>query len=134
MAPASDCRRCGNGPPRWPVRSRPDRRTAAGLSRPYSPRDPGPAGRRSRAGPGRALTAYRATQLGPAAGAAGDGLARLTSREADVLRLVARGANNVEIAGELGISEVTVKTHIGHLFTKLGVRDRAAAIVWAFDH
>jgi len=83
---------------------------------------------------GRVLTAYRATQLGPAAGAAGDGLARLTSREADVLRLVARGANNVEIAGELGISEVTVKTHIGHLFTKLGVRDRAAAIVWAFDH
>ena len=81
---------------------------------------------------GRVLTAYRSQPRPPSA--EGDGRARLTAREADVLRLVARGANNVEIAATLGISEVTVKTHIGHVFTKLGVRDRAGAIVWAFDH
>jgi DNA-binding NarL/FixJ family response regulator len=58
----------------------------------------------------------------------------LTEREHDVLRLMARGATNGEIAGELIVSEATVKTHVGAIFTKLGVRDRAAAIVFAFDH
>jgi DNA-binding NarL/FixJ family response regulator len=57
----------------------------------------------------------------------------LTARELDVLRLLARGRSNGEIAGDLAISEVTVKSHIGHIFTKLGLRDRAAAIVYAFD-
>ena len=47
---------------------------------------------------------------------------------------MARGATNGEIAGELFVSEATVKTHVGSIFTKLGVRDRAAAIVFAFDH
>ena len=47
---------------------------------------------------------------------------------------MARGATNGEIAGELFVSEATVKTHVGAIFTKLGVRDRAAAIVFAFDH
>ena len=57
----------------------------------------------------------------------------LTSRELDVLRLVGRGLSNGEIAEELVISEVTVKSHIGRIFTKLDLRDRAAAIVYAFD-
>lgn len=61
-------------------------------------------------------------------------LAMLTAREAEVLRLVGRGKTNAEIADSLYIGEGTVKTHIGHLFTKLGLRDRAAAVVFAFDH
>lgn len=58
----------------------------------------------------------------------------LTVRELEVLRLVGRGMSNDEIAAALFISEATVKTHIGHVFDKLGCRDRAAAIVYAFDH
>jgi DNA-binding NarL/FixJ family response regulator len=58
----------------------------------------------------------------------------LTEREHDVLRLMARGATNGEIARELYVSEATVKTHVGAIFTKLGARDRAAAIIFAFDH
>jgi DNA-binding NarL/FixJ family response regulator len=61
-------------------------------------------------------------------------LAALTEREHDVLRLMARGATNAEIAAAMHVAEVTVKTHIGSIFAKLGVRDRAAAIVFAYDH
>jgi DNA-binding NarL/FixJ family response regulator len=57
----------------------------------------------------------------------------LTPRELEVLGLVGRGLANSEIARELYISEVTVKAHLGHVLTKLGLRDRAAAIVYAFD-
>lgn len=64
----------------------------------------------------------------------GPGVDELTPRELEVLRLVARGRSNGEIAAELVISELTVKTHVGHIFTKLGLRDRAAAIVYAYDH
>ena len=60
-------------------------------------------------------------------------LDQLTARELEVLQLIGRGKSNTEIATELFISEVTVKSHVGHIFTKLGVRDRAAAIVLAFD-
>ena len=80
----------------------------------------------------RVLATYRATSLPRAAAAAK--LADLTEREVDVLRLVARGATNAEIAAQLVIGDATVKSHIGHIFTKLGFRDRAAAIVFAFDH
>ena len=58
----------------------------------------------------------------------------LTDREHDVLRLMARGATNAEIAESLYVAEATVKTHVGSIFAKLGVRDRAAAIVFAYDH
>ena len=57
----------------------------------------------------------------------------LTPRELEVLTLVGRGLANSEIARELYISEVTVKAHLGHVLTKLSLRDRAAAIVYAFD-
>jgi DNA-binding NarL/FixJ family response regulator len=58
----------------------------------------------------------------------------LTDREHDVLRLMARGATNAEIGSTLLVAEATVKTHVGSIFGKLGVRDRAAAIVYAYDH
>ena len=58
----------------------------------------------------------------------------LSERERDVLRLMARGATNGEIATALYVAEATVKTHIGSIFGKLGVRDRPAAIVFAYDH
>ena len=78
----------------------------------------------------RVLAAYRRPE--PAAAAVA--VEELTAREADVLRLIGRGLTNTEIAETLYVSEGTVKTHIGHVFAKLGLRDRAAAIVWAFDH
>ncbi|MGI8808048.1 MAG: response regulator [Acidimicrobiales bacterium] len=59
---------------------------------------------------------------------------QLTEREHDVLRHMARGATNSEIGSALIVSEATVKTHVGSIFAKLGVRDRAAAIVFAYDH
>lgn len=58
----------------------------------------------------------------------------LTPREQDVLRAVGRGLTNAEIALTLVISEATVKSHLGRVLTRLGLRDRAAAIVYAFDH
>ena len=61
-------------------------------------------------------------------------LDELTERENEVLRHMARGATNPEVAAELIVSEATVKTHVGSIFAKLGVRDRAAAIVFAYDH
>jgi DNA-binding NarL/FixJ family response regulator len=61
-------------------------------------------------------------------------LDELTDREHEVLRLMARGASNAEIGRTLHVAGATVKTHVGSIFTKLGVRDRAAAIVFAYDH
>jgi DNA-binding NarL/FixJ family response regulator len=58
----------------------------------------------------------------------------LTEREHEVLRLMARGATNGEIAATLSVAEATVKSHVGSIFGKLGVRDRPAAIVFAYDH
>ncbi|MBE2319550.1 response regulator transcription factor [Solirubrobacter sp. CPCC 204708] len=59
--------------------------------------------------------------------------APLSPRELEVLRLIARGATNKEAAKQLFISEATVKTHLLHLYAKLGVNDRAAAVATAYD-
>ncbi len=62
-----------------------------------------------------------------------EAVARLTPREQEVLRRICRGANNSEIASELRLAERTVKSHVSAILLKLGVRDRAGAIVVAFD-
>ena len=61
------------------------------------------------------------------------GIEQLTTRELEVLRLMARGRSNGEIAGELFLGEATVKTHVGRVLAKLGARDRVQAVVTAYE-
>ena len=70
----------------------------------------------------------------PAAGPADQpGFAEITAREREVLTEVGSGLSNAEIAARLHISETTVKTHVGHIMAKLGLRDRIQAVVYAYE-
>lgn len=60
-------------------------------------------------------------------------LSRLTQREREILAIIATGLSNIEIAGKLFLSEGTVKTHVGRIFAKLGLRDRAQAVAFAYE-
>lgn len=78
---------------------------------------------------------------GPRAGTAADAGAPdaelaevLTEREIEVLKLIAEGKNNAEISGELFLSESTVKTHVGRILSKLALRDRVHAVIYARTH
>ncbi len=80
---------------------------------------------------GRVLSTYRDRAAPALPGAEVD---VLTPREREVLALMGEGLSNTEIAGALTLGEGTVKTHVGHIFAKLDLRDRAGAVVFAFDH
>ncbi len=78
----------------------------------------------------RALAARRAPATPTASGLDS---ARLTDREAQILRLIAQGRSNAEISAQLIVSAETVKTHVAHVLAKLGARDRTQAVIRAYD-
>jgi DNA-binding NarL/FixJ family response regulator len=83
---------------------------------------------------GRVLSAYRQAPLPAGTMRADPALESLTARELEVLKLIANGMTNNEIAVELVLSAGTVKTHGNHIFFKLDFRNRAEAVIFAFDH
>lgn len=86
------------------------------------------------AGDGAAVPAGGPAAGRPAAADAGEPPEGLTPREAEVLAHIAAGESNAEIASALFVSEATVKTHVNHIFSKTGLRDRAQLVGYAFRH
>lgn len=80
----------------------------------------------------RLLDRYAARLLAPTSDHS-DKLAKLTSRELDVLKMVARGLSNADLSQALHLAESSVKTHVGHLLAKLGVHDRVQLVVFAYE-
>ncbi len=76
----------------------------------------------------------RFLRVPPSSAAESRAAEKLTDRELEVLRLVARGLSNTELAGRLHLSEATVKTHVSRVLTKLDLRDRVQAVVYAYEH
>jgi DNA-binding NarL/FixJ family response regulator len=83
----------------------------------------------------RRLLELRARTLPPVPSTSRDAaLAGITPRELTVLKLMARGLSNIEIAHEMELAASSVKTHVGHLLAKLGASDRVQLVVWAYEH
>jgi DNA-binding NarL/FixJ family response regulator len=96
--------------------------------------DPGTGGSGTGAGTGSGARAGAGTAAGNAPGTGGALAEPLSQRELEILELVATGTTNREAAARLFISEATVKTHLLHIYAKLGVNDRAAAVAVGFSH